>query len=115
MMMKEQNNESQQANTPTSQQPVNSSTRQLNNPSLKLYPVPASHLLNVEYFSENANSTNIEILSNEGKILIQKDEFLQEGINTIQLDIAELPAGHYHIRMYNASDMQMQSFVKIAP
>ena len=22
--------------------------------------------------------------------------------NTIQLDIADLPAGHYHIRMYNA-------------
>ena len=41
--------------------------------------------------------------------------FLQEGINTIQLDIADLPAGHYHIRMYNADDMQMKSFVKIAP
>lgn len=42
-------------------------------------------------------------------------EFLQEGINTIQLDIADLPAGHYHIRMYNANEMQMQSFVKITP
>jgi len=71
--------------------------------------------LNVEYFSETNNSTNIDIISNEGKTLMSSQEFLQEGINTIQLDIADLPAGHYHIRMYNADDMQMQSFVKITP
>ena len=115
MIVEENEDESQQLNNSSTQQlVVNSSTRQLNN-SLKLYPVPASQHLNVEYFSENANSTNIDILSNQGKMLISQEAFLQKGINTIQLDIANLPAGHYHIRTYNADDMQMQSFVKITP
>ena len=115
MIVEENEDEQQQLNNSSTQRLDNSSTRQPNNSSLKLYPVPASQHLNVEYFSENINPTNIEIISNEGKTLMSSQEFSQEGINTIQLDIADLPAGHYHIRMYNASDMQMQSFVKIAP
>jgi len=114
-MLVNENEAPQQLNTPSTQQLVNSSTRQLNNSSLKLYPVPASQHLNVEYFSAMNNPTNIEVISNEGKTLLSTQEFLQEGLNTIQLDIAALPAGHYHIRMYNTDDMQMQSFVKIAP
>ena len=61
------------------------------------------------------NSANIEIISSDGKMLMSKQESLQEGINIIQLDITILPEGHYHIRIYNADDMQVQSFVKIAP
>jgi len=48
--------------------------------------------LNVEYFSETNNSTNIEIISNEGKTLISKQVSLQEGINILQLEIADLSA-----------------------
>lgn len=46
---------------------------------------------------------------------MQKDEFLQEGMNTIQLDIADLPVGYYFIRMYGADNVQTQPFVKIMP
>ncbi len=115
MLVNEENTSAHQYINTSAQENVNSSTRQLNNSSLKLYPVPANHHLNVEYFSENTHPMNIEILSNEGKTLVSSQENLQEGMNTIQLDIADLPAGHYHIRMYNADDMQMQSFVKITP
>ncbi len=94
---------------------INSSTRQLNNSSLKLYPVPANHLLNVEYFSENSHSTNIEIISNEGKIMMSQQEFMQEGLNTVQLDIADLPVGYYYVRLYGDGEVQTQPFVKIAP
>ncbi len=97
------------------QQLNNSSTHQFNNSSLKLYPVPANHLLNVEYFSENSHSTNIEIISNEGKIMMSQQEFLQEGLNTVQLDIADLPVGYYFIRMYGEDEMQTQPFVKVMP
>ena len=113
MMVVEENEDSHQLNT-SARSNYNTTTPQHHN-TLKLYPVPASQHLNVEYFSENNNPTNIEIISNEGKTLMSQKEFSQEGINTIQLDIADLPAGHYHIRMYNAEDMQMQSFVKIMP
>jgi len=80
-----------------------------------IYPVPASQHLNVEYFSEKANPANIEILSNDGKMLMSEKAALQEGLNTIQMNITDLSAGHYHIRMYNADDVQMQSFIKITP
>jgi len=71
--------------------------------------------LNVEYFSVNDSPTNIVILSNEGKTLMSQQQFLQKGMNTIRLDIADIPSGHYHIRVYNADNTQMKSFVKIMP
>jgi len=46
---------------------------------------------------------------------MSQQQFLQEGMNTIQLDIAAIPSGHYHIRVYNADNIQMKSFVKITP
>lgn len=110
----EENTSAQQQVSTQARQHVSTSTPQHNN-TLKLYPVPATQYLNVEYFSETNNPTNIEIISNEGKILMQEKAFSQEGINTSRLDIAQLPAGHYHIRIYNTDGMQMQSFIKIAP
>jgi len=49
-------------------------------------------------------------------MLLVKKEAVQEGINTIQLDITSLPAGHYYIRTYSASDApQIKPFVKVSP
>jgi len=122
-MKNEENTSAQQLNNSSTQQLANSSAHEIVSTSarqhistLKLYPVPASQYLNVEYFSENINSTNIEIISNEGKMLRSKQQLLQEGLkglNTIQMNTADLPAGRYHLRIYNADDVQVQSFVKI--
>jgi len=55
-------------------------------------------------------------MSNDGRMLFAKEEVLQEGLNTIQFDIAELPTGHYYIRAYSADDLpHTQPFIKIAP
>ncbi len=107
-------------NTPTHEQAntahkdYNTRTPQYHN-TLKLYPVPAAQHLNVEYHSEHTRPAQFELIANDGRMLFAKEEVLQEGLNTIQLDIAELPAGHYHIRVYNADEVEMQSFIKIAP
>jgi len=105
-MMTNENPSAEQHINTTTQKNVNASARQ-HFSTLKLYPVPA--------FSEKIHSANIEILSNEGKTLMSQKASLQEGMNIIQLDLADLPAGHYHIRMYSSSDTQIQSFVKITP
>ncbi len=83
---------------------------------IKLYPVPTGSLLNLQYQSDNEKSVHIEILSNNGKVLIAQKVTGQKGINNLELDVAALAAGHYYVRIYGADDIpQMQSFVKINP
>ena len=48
-------------------------------------------------------------------MLMSQKDFLQEGLNTIQLDISDIPVGYYFIRMYGADDVQTQPFVKVIP
>lgn len=41
--------------------------------------------------------------------------FLQEGINTILVDITDIPMGYYFIRIYGTDNVHVQPFVKVIP
>jgi len=84
--------------------------------AIKLYPVPTSSLLNLEYRTDNEQALHIEILSNDGKVLIAREVVGQKGMNNVELDVASLAAGHYYVRIYRADNIpKMQPFVKINP
>jgi len=84
--------------------------------AIKLYPVPTSSLLNLEYRTDNEQALHIEILSNDGKVLIAREVVGQKGMNNVELDVASLAAGHYYVRIYGADNIpKMQPFVKINP
>jgi len=81
---------------------------------IQLYPVPTGQYLNIDYLSESKYPLSIEVMSNDGKSLMIQESLVQEGMNTLQLNVRQLPAGHYYLKMYSADKApQMKSFVKV--
>lgn len=63
--------------------------------SLHVYPNPVNHYINVELPSEEV-FVHIQIISLDGKILVNKTESLKGLLN---IDVRHLPTGSYILRM----------------
>ncbi len=86
------------------------------NSDVKLYPVPTSTMLNVEYTSANDENINIHVLDANGKVLKVQIQNTLKGVNTYQVDVIDLPGGMYYIRIFdNEGNMQVKPFTKITP
>ena len=73
------------------------------------YPNPASHLLNISRSNAMQSVSQIEILSLEGRLLMQ-----QKPANTTapQVDISALPQGMYLCKITNGNQQQTIKFLK---
>ena len=73
------------------------------------YPNPASHVLNISGSNAMQRVGQIEILSLEGRLLMQ-----QKPANTTapQVDISALPQGMYLCRIANGNQQQTLKFLK---
>jgi len=81
---------------------------------MRLYPVPASEYLNIDYYSRQETTVRFDIISNDGRVVMTRSESIQTDINTVRFDIAELPAGYYYVRTVKPNyKPQMKTFVKI--
>lgn len=67
---------------------------------MNVYPNPATDVLNIKYTLEKASDVEIVILDELGRMIraVQKDQ-MGVGEQTAQINIADLPAGVYYIRM----------------
>jgi len=109
-------NENEAILNPTTENITFKRQLELADKSIKLYPVPTSNLLNLEYHTDNEKPLHIEVLSNDGKVLIAREVIGQKGVNNVELDVAALVEGHYYVRIYGADDIpRIQPFVKINP
>ncbi len=73
------------------------------------YPNPASHILNILGSNTTQRVHNIEILSVEGRLLMQ-----QKPVNESapQVDISALPQGMYLCKITNGNQQQTLKFLK---
>jgi hypothetical protein len=72
------------------------------------YPNPASHLLTISGSNRMQHVENIQILSLEGRLLLQ-----QKPTNEIaQVDISALPQGMYLCKISNGNQQQIIKFIK---
>ena len=73
------------------------------------YPNPASHILNISGSNAMQRVSQIEILSLEGRLLMQ-----QKPSNTTapQVDISALPQGMYLCKITNGNQQQTLKFLK---
>jgi hypothetical protein len=72
------------------------------------YPNPASHLLTISGSNRMLHVENIQILSLEGRLLLQ-----QKPTNEIaQVDISALPQGMYLCKISNGNQQQIIKFIK---
>ena len=66
---------------------------------MKVYPLPAGDILNIEYESPGNFETSILLYNIAGQFLLDKKASLVTGLNHINLDISELKPGIYILMM----------------
>jgi len=78
-----------------------------------IYPIPAKETLTVEVLSSTESMITVELYDVSGRKIFTQTQKPQEGLNTIQLDIAELPAGHLYLQVLQDSRMFSTQLVKL--
>ena len=73
------------------------------------YPNPASHILNISGSNSIQRVSQIEILSLEGRLLMQQKPANE---STLQVDISALPQGMYLCKITNGNQQQTLKFLK---
>lgn len=86
-----------------------------NNSSLQLsiYPVPAKDLLNIVVSSPKKETGMMQVLDISGKIVLQRTVKINEGVNSISLDVSALPEGSYIYRMTVPSGIFTNKFLVV--
>jgi hypothetical protein len=65
--------------------------------SFDVYPNPASNEVNVSIESSNSADVSVKVINNLGQIMISKNQALNAGANTINIDTKSLPSGIYYV------------------
>lgn len=83
-------------------------------PEVNVYPNPlkAPFILNADYNTPFEGNLVIELIDITGRPIKQFENFVRKGLNTIQLEIDEMPSGSYIIRMTQLNSVVVSKFVK---
>jgi len=83
---------------------------------VRLYPVPTSDVLNMEYTADENTDLSIEIIDGTGRIVGYQKESAISGVNTFNMNVQDLAQGIYYMRiMDNVGRMQVKPFTKVVP
>lgn len=74
------------------------------NQQVVVFPNPTNGLINLETTFETA-STNVvvRVVDMTGRVVLEKTNMVEEGINTILVNLSDLNAGMYAVELYNNS------------
>ncbi len=70
--------------------------------SLKVYPLPASDLINIEFTPVDTGRINIELYNNSGVKVLNKTSTYQR---VLQVDVNALPSGIYYLKIVQPSSV----------
>ena len=80
-------------------------------PTVNIFPNPASNLLNITFDAAGRTQISIEIMDVNGKIV--QTQAVTDGTNKVELDISNLASGLYVVRVISAEgQLDSQSFVR---
>lgn len=65
---------------------------------LLVYPNPADGTVVIELFVDGTDSSLVEVLSTDGKTVLANQSSVNQGWNTIELDVSSLASGSYIVR-----------------
>jgi hypothetical protein len=66
-----------------------------------VYPNPASDVLRVDYTSDAAATTDIQVTDLTGRVIISQNVSVTKGANLLPLNITSLPSGAYLVKINN--------------
>jgi hypothetical protein len=70
---------------------------------LKLYPNPATDMVNVSFASNESQPLNISIMDLTGRIFFSDEYSVNEGSNLLTVSVKDLAAGNYIVQLKGAS------------
>jgi len=83
----------------------------INGEEVKIYPIPASDHLIMEWVNPKPGAGEIQIINSQGSVIIRKELTLTVGNYQSEIDITELSSGFYILRMITGSDTFLKSFI----
>ncbi|WP_333667263.1 T9SS type A sorting domain-containing protein, partial [Flavobacterium sp.] len=72
-------------------------------PGLIIYPNPSNQLINVRYWVENAETTQVELRNNYGQLVFSSHEANAKGTNEFTIDSSGLSDGLYFLTLRSSS------------
>jgi|GEM_PF-2449966 len=88
-------------------------TNELNQFVEKIYPNPVGEQLVIETSFDKSIAADIQIFNNLGVSVCQKSKHIQTGEQHIQLHLAQLPKGNYHLFIQTDDGNLVKRFVKL--
>jgi hypothetical protein len=83
--------------------------KSLNNVS-NIYPNPSSGRITVDYNSETDGDVNLVVFDLMGRMIQNQMATASEGLNSFNLDYADLQPGIYMLEVINGSEMKQMKF-----
>ena len=78
----------------------------------KLYPNPASNgLVNLNIVSPITGTQSVVVSDVFGRIVLERDLGLSQGLNTVSLDVSFLPRGNYVMMIAQGSEVVQRKFI----
>jgi Metallo-peptidase family M12/Secretion system C-terminal sorting domain/Fibronectin type III domain len=70
-----------------------------NSGKLKVTPQPANNEMTISYQSDDNSPVNIAVINQLGSIVIRNNTMVNKGTNTIRMNVSNIPAGTYVLRL----------------
>lgn len=92
---------------------INTSAENIIDPSIKMlvYPNPTRSLLNVSINSERSENATLNLLSVDGRLINEVNLSLNEGTRHIPLDVSNLAAGFYFVKVTTSNGIAIEKVV----
>ena len=84
--------------------------------TVKLFPVPTTGSLNVEYIAAQEGDIQIQIVDASGRMMYAQKANVLKGTNTLNMDLFDLPGGLFYMTIRDGSGhIQTKPFTKLSP
>ena len=80
---------------------------------MNIFPNPASDLINVSFIASNFSPFELLIINQEGVVVSRQKGSTQEGKNSIEVLLQDLPAGAYHSLLQIGNLRSNKEFIKV--
>jgi hypothetical protein len=79
--------------------------------SLSVYPVPATDWIQVGFSTEQRSKVIVQMLDISGRIILQQQQMIEPGFNTLLLDLNKLSSGSYTLRVFIDQKSSLQKLI----
>ena len=84
----------------------------LNGASVKVFPNPIEDVVNLQLELKENTSLNVSVINLLGKMLISEKENLSQGINTLSINLKDLPTGVYFLNLSDGVEIISKKIIK---